>query len=40
MKTERVDDIPLLIAEFEKSQLSSLFNQYFPDHGNWTGVNG
>ena len=40
MKTERVDDIPLLIAEFEKSELSNLFNQYFPDHGNWSGADG
>ena len=38
--TERVDDIPLLIAELEKSELSNLLTQYFPDHGNWEGVNG
>ncbi len=40
MITERVDDIPLIIAEFEKSELSNLFNQHFPDHGNWSGVDG
>lgn len=40
MITERVDDIPLLIAEFEKSQLCEYFNQHFPDHGNWTGLDG
>lgn len=40
MKTERVDDIPLLIAEFEKSELCHLFNQHFPDHGNWSGADG
>jgi len=39
-KIERVDDIPLLIAEFEKSGLSDLLNQYFPDHGNWQGSDG
>ena len=39
-KIERVDDIPLLIAEFEKSGLSKLLNQYFPDHGNWQGADG
>lgn len=39
-KIERVDDIPLLIAEFEKSGLNELLNQHFPDHGNWQGVNG
>lgn len=40
MITERVDDIPLLIAEFEKSALSNLFNHHFPDHGNWKGASG
>jgi len=40
MITERVDDIPLLIAEFEKSQLCEYLDQYFPDHGNWTGLSG
>lgn len=40
MKIERVDDIPLLISEFEKSQLSELLNYYFPDHGNWQGLDG
>ena len=40
MITERVDDIPLLIAELEKSQLSTYLNQYFPDHGNWSGLDG
>ena len=39
-KIERVDDIPLLIAEFEKSELSQLLDQYFPQHGNWQGVSG
>jgi len=39
-KTERVDDIPLLIAEFKKSELSDYLNTYFPDHGNWKGTNG
>lgn len=38
--TERVDNIPLLIAEFEKSDLSNLLGQYFPNHGNWQGIKG
>jgi len=38
--TERVDDIPLLIAEFEKSDLVALFDEHFPDHGNWDGASG
>jgi transposase len=40
MQTERVDDLPLLISEFEKSDLSGLLNEYFPDHGNWSGLSG
>jgi len=40
MITERVDDIPLLIAELEKSQLSEYLNRYFPGHGNWRGLDG
>jgi len=39
-KIERVDDIPLLIAEFERSSLIELLNQHFPDHGNWQGADG
>lgn len=40
MITERVDDIPLILAEFEKSNLSNLLCQYFPNHGNWQGADG
>ena len=40
MKIERVDDIPLLISEMEKSKLSELLNTYFPAHGNWQGLDG
>ncbi|WP_299466881.1 hypothetical protein, partial [uncultured Microscilla sp.] len=40
MITERVDDIPLLVAKLEESNLSQHLNRYFPDHGNWTGLDG
>jgi len=40
IKTERVDDIPLLIAEMEKSKMSKLLNEHFPNHGNWQGLDG
>ncbi len=40
MKTERVDDIPLLIAEIGKSNLSEHISRVFPDHGNWSGLSG
>ncbi len=38
--TERVDDLPLLISEFEKSDLSELLSKHFPDHGHWEGIDG
>ena len=40
MITERVDDIPLLLAELEKSNLSNILSAHFPDHGNWQGADG
>ena len=40
MKIERVDDIPLIIAELEKCKLSDALNEFFPDHGNWKGLSG
>ena len=39
-KIERVDDMPLIIAEFQKSNLTGLLDEYFPDHGNWQGASG
>jgi transposase len=38
MITERVDDIPLILAELEKSNLASLLSEQMPDHGNWKGA--
>lgn len=38
MITERVDDIPLILAELQKSNLSTLLTQQMPDHGNWKGA--
>lgn len=40
MITERVDDIPLLLNELQKSSLKELLNEHFPDHGNWQGLSG
>ena len=39
-KTERVDDIPVLVRKFEESDLIKYLDQYFPDHGNWKGISG
>jgi transposase len=38
MITERVDDIPLIMAELQKSNLAELLTQQMPDHGNWKGA--
>ena len=36
--TERVDDIPLLLEQMQRMALPTLFDTYFPTHGNWTGL--
>ena len=38
--TERVDDVPLLIAHMQRMGLPALFEQPFPAHGNWQGLSG
>ena len=35
---ERVDDIPLLLSQMNKLNLSGLANEYFKRHGNWQGI--
>src|ERR687887_2705052 len=35
--SERVDDIPLLVAQLERMGVASLLDAYFPTHGNWVG---
>ncbi len=35
---ERVDDIPLLLNQMEKLELSSLADKHFEQHGNWQGL--
>jgi len=36
--SERVDDIPLLIAQLERMGVQFLLDEYFPTHGNWQGL--
>lgn len=36
--TERVDDIPLLLAQMERMGLAVLLDAHFPVHGNWQGL--
>lgn len=35
---ERVDDIPLLLAQLSKMEVASLLDESFPTHGNWQGL--
>lgn len=37
-RTERVDDIPLLLAQMDKMNIAALLDKYFPMHGNWQGL--
>jgi len=36
--TERVDDIPLLLAQLQRMDVQPLLDDYFPTHGNWRGL--
>jgi len=38
IRTERVDDIPLLLGQMERMGLASLLDAHFPTHGNWEGL--
>jgi transposase len=35
---ERVDDIPLLLAQMDRMQVAKLLDEHFPTHGNWDGL--
>jgi transposase len=36
--SERVDDIPLLLAQLERMGLQALLDEHCPTHGNWVGL--
>ncbi len=36
--TERVDDIPILLAHSHKMGIAELLDEYFKPHGNWEGI--
>jgi transposase len=36
--TERVDDLPLLLAHSDKMGIPELLDEYFKPHGNWEGM--
>ena len=35
---ERIDDVPLLLAQLERMQVAHLLDRHFPTHGNWQGL--
>jgi transposase len=35
---ERVDDLPLLLAQLDRMQVAQLLDSCFPTHGNWQGL--
>jgi transposase len=35
---ERIDDIPVLLAQLERMQVAKLLDKHFPTHGNWQGL--
>ncbi len=35
---ERIDDVPLLLAQLERMQVATLLDRHFPTHGNWQGL--
>jgi len=37
MISERVDDIPVLLAQLERMGVQPLLDEHFPTHGNWVG---
>src|SRR6266511_1646720 len=36
--SERVDDIPLLLAQLDRMGVQPLLDEHFPTHGNWVGL--
>ena len=36
--SERVDDIPVLLAQLDRLGVQSLLDAHFPTHGNWVGL--
>ena len=38
VKTERVDDIPLLIGQMQRMKIAEIINNHIKPHGNWKGL--
>src|SRR3954471_6922318 len=37
LQIERIDDVPLLLAQLKRMQVAPLLDKHFPTHGNWAG---
>jgi transposase len=37
IRIERIDDLPLLLAQLRRMQVIPLLDRHFPTHGNWAG---
>src|SRR3954467_10418362 len=37
LQIERLDDLPLVLAQLHRMQVASLLDTHFPTHGNWAG---
>lgn len=37
LKVERVDDLPVLLAQVYQMQIPALLDQFYPTHGHWKG---
>jgi len=35
---ERIDDVPVLLAQLERMQVANVLDRHFPTHGNWQGL--
>lgn len=38
INTERIDDIPILLAQLDRMEVGAMLDEYFPAHGNWQGL--
>jgi transposase len=38
LTVERIDDLPLLLAQMERMGIRELLDRHFPAHGNWLGL--
>jgi transposase len=38
LRNERLDDVPVLLAQLDKLQIAALLDKHFPTHGNWQGL--